>query len=185
MADEGGNPETRRDDEEATDTDLAPLTLEDQTELANHRIRQYAFGGMAVGLVPLPILDLAALVSLQMKLLHSLSTIFGIEFRADLGRAAIASLVGGVLPLAAAPALAASLGKFIPGVGQLLGAGAQVALNGAITYALGKVFLQHFASGGTFLTFEPEAVKEYFAEQFQKGKEIAAEMKSDHKPKGG
>lgn len=160
------------------------LTLDERTEIANTRIRQYAFGGMAVGLVPLPLLDLAALFSVQMKMLHSLARIFSIEFRADLGRSAIASLVGGALPLAAAPTLAASLGKLIPGVGQALAMGSQVVLNGAMTYALGKVFLQHFASGGTFLTFNPEAVKEYFAEQFQEGKAIAKEMQAKDQGKG-
>lgn len=161
--------------------ELLVLTLEEKTEVANQRIRQYAFGGMAVGLVPLPFLDLAALFSLQIKMLHSLAGIFDIEFRADLSRSAIASLVGGALPLAAAPTIAASLGKLFPGVGQIAALGSQVVLNGAMTYALGKVFLQHFASGGTFLTFEPESVKEYFSEQFQEGKAMAARMKAEGK----
>jgi len=33
---------------------------------------------------------------------------------------------------------------------------------GAATYAIGKVFVRHFASGGTFLTFNPEKVKDYY-----------------------
>ena len=30
-------------------------------------------------------------------------------------------------------------------------------------YAVGKVFIQHFASGGTFLTFDPEKVRAHYA----------------------
>ena len=48
------------------------------------------------------------------------------------------------------------------------------ALAGASTYAVGKVFVQHFESGGTFLNFDPEDVRDYYAEQFEKGKAAAA-----------
>jgi hypothetical protein len=36
---------------------------------------------------------------------------------------------------------------------------------------MGKVFIQHFESGGTFLTFDPQQVRDYYAQQFEKGKE--------------
>jgi hypothetical protein len=76
-----------------------------------------------------------------------------------------------------APTLAASLSKLIPVSGQLLGGGTLVILNGAATYAIGKVFIQHFAAGGTFLTFDPETVRDYFEQQFEAGKQVAAELK--------
>ena len=44
------------------------------------------------------------------------------------------------------------------------------------TWALGKVFIQHFESGGTFLDFDPEEVKEYFKAQFEEGREVAATL---------
>lgn len=166
---------------ESADEPMQNLTFEERTEIANTRIKQYVLWGMAVGLVPLPLLDLAALFSLQLKLLHCLARIFDIEFRADLGRSAIASLIGGALPMVVAPTLAASLGKLIPGIGQTLALGSQAILNGSVTYAIGQVFLQHFASGGTFLTFSPEAVKDYFAEQVQEGKQIASKMRGEKK----
>lgn len=157
--------------------EMRSATLEERTEAANTKIRDYALGAMAVGLVPVPLIDLAALFALQLKLLHSLAKVFDIEFKADLGRSAAASLVGGAIPVASAPTLAASLGKFIPGFGQAISTGSLVVLNGASTYALGKVFMQHFSSGGTFLTFDPEAVRDYFEEQLEEGKKVAAAMR--------
>jgi hypothetical protein len=32
-----------------------------------------------------------------------------------------------------------------------------------LTWAVGRVFIQHFASGGTFLNLDPHQVREYFA----------------------
>ena len=155
-------------------TEMAP---EKRHSAADHMVRSYALGAMAVALVPVPLVDLAGLVAVQLKLLHGLAGLYRISFRADLARAAVASLIGGVLPTAAAPALAFSLSKLLPVSGQLLGAGSQTLLSGAATYAIGKVFIQHFAAGGTFLTFDPEAVRDYFEQQIEAGRQVAAELK--------
>ncbi len=50
---------------------------------------------------------------------------------------------------------------------------------GSMTYAVGRVFLQHFESGGTFLNFNPEEVKEHYARLFEEGKKVVAEVKEE------
>jgi uncharacterized protein (DUF697 family) len=69
----------------------------------------------------------------------------------------------------------------IPVVGQTAGGMTMLATGGACTYALGKVFVQHFESGGTFLDFDPEKVKAYFAEKFKEGKKFASEKTAGQK----
>jgi hypothetical protein len=49
---------------------------------------------------------------------------------------------------------------------------------GASTYALGRIFIQHFNSGGTFLTFDAEKVQEHFRQLYAEGTKLAAEMES-------
>ena len=44
----------------------------------------------------------------------------------------------------------------------------------ASTYAVGRVFIQHFASGGTFLDFKPEEVRDFFNAEFKKTQAEAA-----------
>lgn len=56
---------------------------------------------------------------------------------------------------------------------------AMSAISGAITYAIGQVFIQHFESGGTFLDFDPKKVKEYFMEQFEEGNKTVGKKKVD------
>ena len=46
------------------------------------------------------------------------------------------------------------------------------AASGALTYAVGRVFIQHFESGGTFLDFDPAEVSKYFAEKYEQGRKI-------------
>ena len=132
-------------------------------------IKKYMYWSMGAGLIPIPVVDLAALLAIQMKMVATLARQYGQEFSRDAGRAFIGALVGGAVSTAAAGPVA-SLIKAVPLVGQTAGVLAMPALAGASTYAVGKVFVQHFESGGTFLDFDPEATRSYYAEQFEKGK---------------
>ena len=142
-------------------------------------IRQHVWSAMALGLIPLPLVDLAAVAAVQLNLLRKLSQEYGIKFFDEKGKNIVSALVGGAIPTSIAPSLGASLGKLIPGLGQTFGVITLPALAGATTYALGKVFIQHFASGGTFLTFDPEKVRAYYEEMLKEGQQVAAAMKSE------
>ncbi len=154
------------------ETDVPTQSSSSLDEQANRTIMKYTMANMAVGVVPFPLIDIVALAGMQLKMLHSLAAIYDVEFKANLGKSAITSLIGGAGPVYAAAPVAASISKFIPFVGSALSYSSLVLLNGTSTYAIGKVFQQHFASGGTFLTFKPEAVRSYFAEQLEKGKTV-------------
>jgi hypothetical protein len=52
---------------------------------------------------------------------------------------------------------------------------------GASAWALGKVFIRHFESGGTLLTLDPVEAKEHFKEQFAEGQRMASAMKTEEK----
>jgi hypothetical protein len=47
-------------------------------------------------------------------------------------------------------------------------------LAGASTYAVGRVFIQHFECGGTILSFDPEKVRAHFEKEFEEGKKVVA-----------
>jgi uncharacterized protein (DUF697 family) len=130
--------------------------------------------------VPIPLFDLVALSGIQLKMLHSLSKTYDIKFTSNLGKSLISALLGSVLPLSGALS-AASAAKGMPGVGTAAGVMSMSILGGAATYAIGKVFVQHFESGGTFLDFDPEAVREHFAAEFAKGKDVAASLNTNNK----
>jgi uncharacterized protein (DUF697 family) len=67
--------------------------------------------------------------------------------------------------------------KVIPVIGQASGMISMATMGAAGTYAVGTVFIEHFESGGTFLTFEPEKVKEKFKALFEEGKNFVAKLK--------
>lgn len=117
-------------------------------------IGKYVLASMGAGLVPIPAVDLFAISAIQLKMVHSLANAYNVRFTKNIGKSLIGSLVGGALPVAYTPAIG-SLFKLVPLIGQTTSAITMSILGGATTYALGKVFLQHFASGGTMLDFDP------------------------------
>ena len=155
--------------------------MSEKEQLALQTVKRYMWLSGAAGLVPVPVLDLVAVSGVQLKMLAEISKIYNFPFHASRGKMVIGSLMGYVLPRALSFGLIGSLIKGLPLVGSLAGAPAMALFSAASAWALGAVFIQHFESGGTFLNFEPEAVKEYYRAQFEEGRRMAANMKTDEK----
>ncbi len=137
-------------------------------------VRNHVLVSMGVGLIPIPILDLAGLAGVQLNMLRKLAKNYDVPFSRDIGKHVIGSLTGGGVSVPVGGGLA-SLVKCIPLVGSLAGLAAMPAAGGAATYAVGKVFIQHFESGGTFLSFDPEKVRAYYAEMFKEGEKVSGD----------
>ncbi|MFM8330906.1 MAG: YcjF family protein [Candidatus Methylumidiphilus sp.] len=145
---------------------------------AEQTLNWHLFAAAGVGVLPLPWVNLGVLAAVQLNLLRSLAEIYGVEFSSQLGKSAIGALVGSDL----SASLAAGLAKSLPGPVWAVGAASGALLGAASTYALGKVFIQHFESGNTFLTFDPAKVKAYYAEQYEQGKEAVRKNFAGFKP---
>lgn len=135
-------------------------------------IRNHMIWSMGAGFIPVPIADLFAVSAIQLDMIRQMCKIYEVDFKQTEGKAVITALTGSGLARLGARAV-----KFIPGVGSVLGGITMSALSGASTYALGEVFKKHFETGGTFLDFDPARLKNYYNEKFEKGKDIADELR--------
>ena len=133
-------------------------------------VGRYMTYGAVAGFVPVPIVDLAAIGSVQYFLVRELAEHYVIDFDGERARGFIAALAGSVLPTSVGHALAANIAYRLPGIGWLAGLVTVPALASATTYATGKVFIQHFESGGTFLDFDPATVREFFERMLAKAR---------------
>lgn len=120
------------------------------------------YWSMGAGLIPIPLVDVAAVTAIQLNMVAELAQAHRQDFSRDAARAFVAALVCGSLPAAMAGPLARLI-KAIPLVGQTAGVLAMPALAGASTYAVGKVFVQHFESGKAFRDFDPDAERDRYA----------------------
>lgn len=133
-------------------------------------VQKYTLGALGVGIIPFPFVDMAALTGVQLKMIHRLSQLYHVEFSEHLGKSVIASLVGSEIPLSFSINLLTFI-KCTPICGQITGMVGFSLFGSASTYAIGRVFIQHFESGGTFLTFNPQKGREHYVQQFRKGKD--------------
>ncbi|MBD3305502.1 DUF697 domain-containing protein [candidate division KSB3 bacterium] len=136
-------------------------------------IDHYMLWSAGTALIPVPFVDTAAFTAVELKMLKRLCEQYGLPFSKHRGKAFIASLIGGV----EVRVLTASLLKFVvPGFGFAGGVLTMGAISGALTYAIGKVFLLHFETGGTLLDFDPSTMQAYFVEQYHKGHAVASKL---------
>lgn len=165
---------------------LANETVQDKTEVLDNRIKRideahacfknYTMAAIAVGFVPAPLIDIAALTAIQLKMVHKISSIYDIPFSKNLVKSIIGSIVGGSVAVTLAMP-AASLLKLVPILGQTSGMISTAAIGAASTYAIGKIFAEHFESGGTFLDFDEEKARAHFKELYEEGKAFVASQK--------
>jgi uncharacterized protein (DUF697 family) len=136
--------------------------MSDKDLAATEVVKKYSVYAAASGLLPMPMVDMAAITAINVKMLSEIGNLYGQKFENDRVRPILASLIGGVAATKLGYGIGASALKSIPLVGSIAGMIAMPAFASAVTYAVGKVFIQHFASGGTFLDFDPDKVRAYF-----------------------
>ena len=106
-------------------------------------------------------------------MLKDLSAVYEVSFAEDAAQKVVGSLVAGLGGLTIAGAIASSLVRVIPVVGQLVGFIGRPALAGALTLAVGNLFTMHYESGGTLLDFDAVKMREHFRREFEGAKEAA------------
>ena len=152
----------------ATEAPIAFKSTADLKKAADRMTQRSTLVAAGAGLIPIPILDAAAILGVQINMIRVISNIYHVEFRENIAKSIIGSLVGSVG--------AVSLVKAIPVIGSMLG-GVTVSVGAAAaTYALGKVFTQHFDQGGTLLDFDPVKSRAYFEKEFEAGRMYSSDV---------
>lgn len=144
---------------------------------ANAVVNKYLPWSMGVGFIPSGIVVVAGVAGIQIKMLSDISKIYGVEFSENRAKSIVVSLLGGLAP-GAMGGLVGGLVASIPWVGGWLLPATMPLLGGASTYAVGKIFIQHFESGGTFLSMDSVKAKELFTERYEEGKAEAKKVAS-------
>src|SRR6201988_5042728 len=149
----------------------AEMTDESRDEAASNLVDRFSLWSGAAGLIPVPLVDRRAVGGAQIQMLRRLSEIYGVPFSENRGKSIIASLAGAVIPASTATTTAVGVGslvKSLPGVGTAIGALTMPVFSAGATYVIGKVFIQHFASGGTLLEFNPPDYREFIKAKKEK-----------------
>ena len=159
--------------EGAKSSEQAEMTAEDRTNLADKVIRDHVIVGTGTGLIPIPVFDLVAAIGTQLNLIRKLAQVYDVPFSENRAKSAVTALLGSLGGVGAGTFIATSFIKTIPVFGTALGIAGSGATLGAFTYAVGKVFQQHFETGGDVLNFDAQAYKDHFKNMIKRGEDVA------------
>jgi uncharacterized protein (DUF697 family) len=141
-------------------------------------IRDHVLYAMGAGLIPIPMIDVAAVTAVQLDMIRQLCKKNGVDFNETQGKAWVAALTGSTLSR-----LAAGVVKLIPGVGTILGGVTMSILSGASTYAVGRVAEESLQKNGSIFEMDFAKAKKRYDEAFEQGKEVAETLKKEAEAK--
>lgn len=137
-------------------------------------IRSHVLWAMGGGLIPIPMVDFAAVTAVQLEMLQQLAQLYGVNYSRSTGKTFVSALTGTTLAR-----LGASFVKAIPGVGTLIGGASMALTSGASTYAVGQVAINHFESNGTLNDFVETQMRTAYESAFQQGKRYVSDLEDD------
>ncbi len=141
--------------------------------ITNHVL--YAVG---LGIIPIPLLDIAGVTATQLDMISQIGAVHGKKFSDISGKSFIASTAG-----ATAARFGASFIKAIPGIGSVIGGLSMSIMSGASTYAIGQVVHRFFRDGLELEDIDADLAKSIYKEEFEKGKQVAADLKKEEDEK--
>lgn len=144
-----------------------------QTE-AQNIIRSHVLWAVGGGLIPIPLVDFAAVTAIQLEMLQQLAHLYEVNYSRSTGKTFVSALTGTTIAR-----LGASFLKAIPGIGTVLGGTSMALASGASTYAVGQVAVNHFSNGGSLNHFVEETVKAAYDSAFEQGKNFVSDLEKD------
>lgn len=137
-------------------------------------IRSHVLWAMGGGLIPIPLVDFAAVTAIQLEMLQQLADLYGVDYSKSNGKTFVSALTGTTVAR-----LGASFLKAIPGVGTVLGGASMSLASGASTYAVGQVAIDHFTNSGNLSNFVEDQLKKAYEDAFQKGKSYVSDLEDN------
>lgn len=138
--------------------------------------RRYAYWSAAAGVVPMPMVDLLLIGGVQVKMVNQLAKLYEQPHSETLAKSLIGAVVGTVVPFGAASMVVGGVSsalKAVPVVGSLATLTLGPALGFASTYAVGRVFSRHFATGGSLMNFSPDKARDEYRTEFEAARKTA------------
>ena len=109
-------------------------------------VERYANYSAVGGAIPIPVANAAALTALLIRMVKSLSDLYGVPFQRTRTRSIIIGLMGGALPTGFATIATSTISLFVPGV-NVLGLAVSSVTSGAYARSIGQLFIEHFENG--------------------------------------
>ncbi len=149
---------------------MAKSKRDQSTDIINNHI-MYAMG---FGIIPIPLVDIAAVTAVQLDMVKQLSSLYGQNFNESSGKAFIASVASSTTAR-----IGASFIKALPVIGSIVGGASMSAMSGASTYALGQVCVKHFEADIDLEQINEDRARQMYEEEIKTGEDVANQLKKE------
>jgi uncharacterized protein (DUF697 family) len=138
-------------------------------------VAKHAKYAALLGLVPVPLLDFGAILAVQLNMVDQICQYYGQPFKKHILMATVLSMIGSSIPTFAI----SSAARLVPWIGAIGAIAFTPAVAATTTYAVGRTFVDYYASGGTITTLPlswfTATYKRYKAEEDAAAAAVAAE----------
>jgi uncharacterized protein (DUF697 family) len=111
-------------------------------------VERHATYSAAGGFIPVPIVNVAGVTAIILRMVRTLSKLYGVPFERDRARTVVVALAGGTMPTGFAAVTTSTLYYVVPGA-VLLGLAVSAVTATACTRKIGRIFVEHFERGET------------------------------------
>ena len=150
--------------------------MQGRRKLAQKIISKHVYIAAGTGLIPIPLVDIAALGVVQANMISELCDAYRISYEESIDKVLLTAIAGGTVPK-----FAASFIKIVPGIGSLIGGVVRVGFSAASTYAIGEVFVRHFEEGGNMKNFNFYLFQDFYQEVLERGSAYIEESRKKSK----
>lgn len=140
---------------------------------ANAIIRSHVLWAIGGGLIPIPLVDFAAVTAIQLEMLQQLAALYEVDYSKDTAKAFVSALTGTTIAR-----IGASVLKAIPGLGSIIGGASMSVMSGASTYAVGKVAISMFSASRGFNDLNTEDLQNAYEQAYEQGKTYVSHLQN-------
>lgn len=151
-------------------TEAQPVNRPDPAAVEK-AIRQNALGAMASCFIPNKIANMAAVTAINLNMARMLSKLYGVEFRHDIATKLIVSAAGMGGTMVFTPLVEDLLFKIVPVYNVQAMVCSVPVMFGGVTYAVGKMFVNHFERGGSFADANIDVMKQSFKAAYKNSRQ--------------
>jgi len=125
-------------------------------------VYRYMAVSAGAALVPVPGVDTALLAGVHVALIKQLCDHYTVSFSEHTARNILIAIAASVIPGTIGSVLSRKALRLLPSATRVFGWAVMSASSAAFTYGLGRLFIHHFESGGTLLSFDTRGLHTVF-----------------------
>jgi uncharacterized protein (DUF697 family) len=131
-------------------------------------VYRYMAVSAGAALIPIPGADIAVLAGVHISLIKRLCEHYTVDFSEHTARNIMIAVLASVIPGTVGSVAGRKILRLLPGTVRVIGWGVMSASSAVFSYGIGMLFIHHFESGGSLLSFDTRRLHEVFPHLFAK-----------------